>query len=64
MTDDGLNIDFGEMYAFDMVDGDKTVGQMNVSVHKQKNVFSRRKSNLSGFMVYRRYRAIKACFGN
>lgn len=29
-------IDFGEMYAFDMVDGDKTVGQMNVSVHKQK----------------------------
>lgn len=36
MTNDGLNIDFGEMYAFDMVDGDKTVGQMNVSVHKQK----------------------------
>lgn len=36
MADDGLNIDFGEMYAFDMVDGDKTVGQMNVSVHKQK----------------------------
>ncbi len=30
------NIDFGEMYAFDMVDGDKTVGQMSVSVHKQK----------------------------
>ena len=36
MADDGLNIDFGEMYDFDMVDGDKTVGQMNVSVHKQK----------------------------
>lgn len=36
MANDGLNIDFGEMYAFDMVDGDKTVGQMNVSVHKQK----------------------------
>ena len=36
MTNDGLNIDFGEMYAFNMVDGDKTVGQMNVSVHKQK----------------------------
>ncbi len=33
---DGLNIDFSEMYAFDMVDGDKTVGRMNVSVHKQK----------------------------
>ena len=29
-------IDFGEMYAFDMVDGDKTVGTMNVSVQKQK----------------------------
>lgn len=41
MANDGLNIDFGEMYAFDMVDGDKTVGQMNVSVHKQKNIFSR-----------------------
>lgn len=36
MANDELNIDFGEMYAFDMVDGDKTVGQMNVSVHKQK----------------------------
>ena len=36
MANDRLNIDFGEMYAFDMVDGDKTVGQMNVSVHKQK----------------------------
>ena len=36
MADDVLNIDFGEMYAFDMVDGDKTVGTMNVSVHKQK----------------------------
>lgn len=29
-------IDFGEMYDFDMVDGDKTVGTMNVSAHKQK----------------------------
>lgn len=36
MANDGLNIDFGEMYAFDMVDGDKTVGTMNVSVHRQK----------------------------
>ena len=36
MTDDVLNIDFGEMYAFDMVDGDKIVGTMNISVHKQK----------------------------
>ena len=36
MAEDVLNIDFGEMYAFDMVDGDKTVGQMNVSVHRQK----------------------------
>ena len=33
------NIDFGEMYAFDMVNGDKTVGQMNVSVHHQKTSF-------------------------
>jgi len=31
------NVDFGEMYAFDMVDGDKEVGTMNISVHKQKN---------------------------
>ena len=36
MADDVLDIDFGEMHAFDMVDGDKTVGTMNVSVHHQK----------------------------
>lgn len=36
MADDVLNIDFGEMHAFDMVDGDKTVGTINVSVHRKK----------------------------
>ena len=36
MAEDILNIDIGEKYAFDMVDGDKTVGQMNISVHRQK----------------------------
>ena len=29
-------VDIGEMYAFDMMNGDNTVGQMNVSVHHQK----------------------------
>ena len=38
MTEE-LNIDFGEIYDFDMKDGDETVGNIAVSVHKQKEEF-------------------------
>ena len=36
MSDDELNLDVGDMYSFDMMDGDVKVGMMQISVHKQK----------------------------
>lgn len=46
--DDFIN---SEMHFFDMVDGEKIVGDIHITIHKTKKIIKRKRSNISRFII-------------